>query len=130
MARVKPCTKNSPFCLVALRGVGLQAVGNVVEVGFPIASVSKATGEFALFVTTETEVCIVVRTQQIGIKLFLNHQVRDGQFSFSFVHAVDGEHAEIVEQAHEIIGISDTGGREATLQFAGDEALAHEGLND
>jgi len=27
------------------------------------------------------------------------------------VHAVDGEHAEIVEQAHEIIGIGDAGGR-------------------
>ena len=62
--------------------------------------------------------------------MFLNYQIGDDEFGLSPVHAVDGEHAEIVEQAHEIIGIGDAGGREATLQFAGDEALAHEGLND
>ena len=46
--------------LVALRGVGLQAVGNVVEVGLPVAIVSELTCQFTLFVAAETEVSFVV----------------------------------------------------------------------
>ena len=46
--------------LVALRGVGLQAVSDVVEVGFPVAIVSELTCQFTLFVTAETEVSFVV----------------------------------------------------------------------
>ena len=68
---------------------------------------------------------VSVSAQQIGVELFLHHHVGDGQFGFSFVHAADGEHPEIVEQAHEIIRIGDTGGREAVFQITGDKSLAH-----
>ena len=59
------------FLLVALRGIAVQAVGNVAEVGLPVAVVSQSRGKFALFVTAETQVGIVVSIQQIGIELFL-----------------------------------------------------------
>ena len=62
--------------------------------------------------------------------MFLNHQVRDGKLGFPFVHAANGKHTEIIEQAHEIIGIGDTGRGETFFQFTSNEALAHEGLDD
>ena len=46
------------------------------------------------------------------------------------MRAADGEHTEIVEQAHEVVRIGDAGGRKAGLQFTGDEALAHQRLDD
>ena len=62
--------------------------------------------------------------------MLLNHQIGDGQFGFSSMHSADGEHTEIVEQAHEVVGVGDAGGGEATLQFTGDIALTHQRLND
>ena len=118
------------FLLVALRGIAVQAVGNVAEVGLPVAVVSQSRGKFALFVTAETQVGIVVSIQQIGIELFLHHHVGDGEPCLSLIRAADGEHSEVVEQTDEVVGIGDADGREAVFQFTGDEALTHESLYD
>ena len=118
------------FLLVALRGIAVQAVGNVAEVGLPVAVVSQSRGKFDLFVTAETQVGIVVSIQQIGIELFLHHHVGDGEPCLSLIRAADGEHSEVVEQTDEVVGIGDADGREAVFQFTGDEALTHESLYD
>ena len=122
--------KRLALLFVALRGVLLQAVGDVAEVGLPVAAVGQLAGEFILLVVAEAEVGLVVGTQQVGIELFLHYEVGDGKLGLAFVQPADGEHAEVVEQADEVIGIRNARGREAVLQFASDEALADEGLDD
>ena len=122
--------KELTFLFVALGGVPFQAVGNVAEVGLPISIVGKGTSQFALLIAAKVEVSFVVGAQQIGIELFANHLVGDGELGLSFIRAVDGEHAEIVEQAHKVIGIGDADGGEAVFQISGNVSLAYQSLDD
>ena len=55
--------KELALLLVALRGIRLQAVGNVAEVGLPVAIISELACQFTLFIAAETQVCIVVSIQ-------------------------------------------------------------------
>ena len=54
--------KKFTFLLVALGSVVFQAVGNITEIGFPVASVGKSAGKFVLFVTAEIEFGFVIGT--------------------------------------------------------------------
>ena len=73
----------------------------------------------------ETEVGFIVCIQQISIELFTYHLVGDDKFGLTFVRSAHGEHAEVIEQAHEIIGIYNVGSWETVFQLAGDVSLAH-----
>ncbi len=63
------------------------------------------------FVTAEIEFGFVVGTQQIGVYLFADYLIGDGEFGPSFIRAANGEHTEIVEQAHKVVGIGDIDSR-------------------
>jgi hypothetical protein len=54
--------KKFTFLLVSLGSVAFQAVGNITEIGFPVAIVGKSTGKFVFFVTTEIEFGFVIGT--------------------------------------------------------------------
>ena len=49
--------------LVALRGVTVQAVGDVAEVRLPVAIVGKTRGKFAHIVTLELQVVLPISIQ-------------------------------------------------------------------
>ena len=89
--------KKFTFLLVTLGSVAFQAVSNITEIGFPVTSVGKSASKFVLFVTAEIEFGFVVGTQQIGVDLFADYLIGDGEFGFSFIRAANGEHTEIVE---------------------------------
>jgi len=61
----------------------------------------------------ETEVGFIVRVQQIGVELLLHHLVGNSKFGLSLIHSADSKHTEIIEQAHEIVGIHNVGSRKA-----------------
>ena len=118
------------FLFVTLGSVTFQAVGNITEIGFPVASVGKSAGKFVFFVTAEIEFGFVVGTQQIGVYLFADYLIGDGEFGPSFIRAANGEHTEIVEQAHKVVGVGNIDGRKTFFQFSGDVAFAHQCLYD
>jgi hypothetical protein len=99
--------KKFTFLFVALGSVTSQAVGNITEIGFPVTVVGKGAGQFVLLVTAETEIGFVISTQQIGVDLFADYLIGNGEFVFSFMHSTDGKHAEIIEQAHKVVGGGD-----------------------
>lgn len=68
------------FLFGALGGVTFQAVGNITEIGFPRAVISKGAGQFVLLVTAEAKFGFVISTQQIGVDLFADYLVGDGKF--------------------------------------------------
>lgn len=107
-----------------------QAVSNITEIGFPIAIVGKSASKFVLFVTAEIEFGFVVGTQQISVDLFADYLIRNGEFGLSFIRSANGEHTEIVEQAHKVVGVGDIDGRKTFFQFSGDVAFAHQCLYD
>ena len=37
--------------------------------------------------------------------LFADYLIRNGEFGLSFIRATNGEHTEIVEQAHKVVGV-------------------------
>lgn len=73
----------------------------------------------------ETEVGFIVCIQQISIELFAHYLVGYDEFGLAFKCSAHGEHAEVIEQAHEIIGIYNVGSWETVFQLAGDVSLAH-----
>ena len=39
--------------------------------------------------------------------MFADYLIRDGEFGLSFIRAANGEHTEIVEQAHKVVGVGE-----------------------
>ena len=62
--------------------------------------------------------------------MFADYLIRDDEFGLSFIRAANGEHTEIVEQAHKVVGVGDIDGRKTFFQFSGDVAFAHQCLYD
>ena len=54
--------KKFTFLLVALGSVAFQTVGNITEIGFPVASIGETAGKFVFLVTTEIKFGFVVGT--------------------------------------------------------------------
>lgn len=95
----KTMNKIFTFLLVPLRGITVQASGNVFKVRFPFAIISQPWGKLPLFITVESQVVFMISIQNVGKELFTYHLVGDGEFGFSFMHSADGQHSEVEKQS-------------------------------
>ena len=115
--------------LVPVGGIALQALGNIVEVGAPVA-LPETTDQRGQVIGFVGQVHIVVGAQDICIDLLPDHLVGYHEARLVKIDPVQRQHPEIVQQAQEVVRIRHRLGREAGLERAGDPAVLDDRLQD
>ena len=74
----------------------------------------------------EGEVVLIVSVEQVLVQLLSYHLVWNHELGLSLVSSVYRHHAEIEEEAHEVVGVANLFGREAIFKLASDVTLGNE----
>ncbi len=116
---------------VAVGGKCLQRLGNILEIGAPVAVVGHVAHEVGALAVVHVKLIVAVCLYEIGIYLLAHRLVGYAEFNAASLSLVlDGEHTEIVEQGYEVVGIGDGLRGERVLQFGGDAASLDYLLDD
>ena len=112
-----------PLLTVALRGVGIDAVSDVLEEGLEVAIVGHVLLQLSEPVAVGFEMIVVIVVQEIGVYLFAYHLVGNGKLWLAPMETADSHQPEIVEQTDEVVIFGNVFCGESLLQLSRHIAL-------
>ena len=116
--------------LVSLGGVLLQAVGDILKVWLELPIVCQFALQFTLAISIIYQVVLLVGVEQVGVHLVTHHLIRDDELGLTIISSVYRHHAEIEQQAEEVVWVVDSLGREVLVERAYHESLGYQLLDD
>ena len=116
--------------LVTLRRIAFQAIGDELEISLVVAIVSQFALQLGLVISIVYQVVLLVGVEKIGVHLVAHHLVRDDKLCFAFIFSIYRHHAEIEEQAHEVVRVVDMVGWEIFYELACNVSLGDQLLDD
>lgn len=116
--------------LVTLRRIAFQAISDELEISLVVAIVSQFALQLGLVISIVYQVVLFIGVEKIGVHLVTHHLVRDDKLCFAFIFSIYRHHAEIEEQAHEVVWVVDMVGREIFYKLACNVSLGDQLLDD
>ena len=92
--------------------------------------ISQFALQFTLAISIIYQVVLLVGVEQVGVHLVSHHLIRDDELGLTLVCSVYRHHAEIEQQAEEVVWVVDSLGREVLVERAYHESLGHQLLDD
>ena len=86
--------------------------------------------QFTLAISIIYQVVLLVGVEQVGVHLVSHHLIRDDELGLTLVCSVYRHHAEIEQQAEEVVWVVDSLGREVLVERAYHESLGYQLLDD
>ena len=94
-------------------------------------SISQFALQFTLAISIIYQVVLLVGVEQVGVHLVSHHLIRDDELGLTLcISSVYRHHAEIEQQAEEVVWVVDSLGREVLVERAYHESLGHQLLDD
>ena len=116
--------------LVTLRRIAFQTVGDELEISLVVAMICQLALQLGLVISIVDQVVLLVGIEKIGVHLVTYHLVRDDEFCGTIVFPIYRYHAEIEEQAHEVVRVVDLVGWEVFYELACNVSLGDQLLDD
>ena len=92
--------------------------------------ISQFALQFPLAISIIYQVILLVGVEQVGVHLVTHHLIRDDELGLTIISSVYRHHAEIEQQAEEVVWVVDSLGREVLVERAYHESLGHQLLDD